>query len=43
MTRVLVIDDEPNLVKGYLEREGFSVVVASDRPPSILRGRWPQT
>ena len=31
--RVLVIDDEPpivNLVRGYLEREGWSVLIASD-------------
>ncbi len=33
MTTVLVVDDEPNLVelvRGYLEREGFSVLSAAD-------------
>jgi len=35
LTTVLVVDDEPNLVdlvRGYLEREGFVVATASDGP-----------
>ena len=38
MTNVLVVDDEPNLVdlvKGYLEREGFEVRAASDGPTAV--------
>jgi len=38
MTNVLVVDDEPNLVdlvKGYLEREGFEVSAASDGPTAV--------
>jgi two-component system alkaline phosphatase synthesis response regulator PhoP len=42
MTTVLVVDDEPNLidlVKGYLEREGFVVVTASDGPSAVDAAR----
>jgi two-component system, OmpR family, alkaline phosphatase synthesis response regulator PhoP len=38
MTKVLIVDDEPNLVdlvKGYLEREGFAVLVAADGPSAV--------
>jgi DNA-binding response OmpR family regulator len=38
VTKVLVVDDEPNLVdlvKGYLEHEGFDVVVATDGPSAV--------
>ena len=38
MTHVLVVDDEQNLVelvRGYLEREGFSVSSAQDGPSAI--------
>src|SRR5256712_573130 len=38
MTTILVVDDEPNLVdlvKGYLEREGFEVSAASDGPSAV--------
>ena len=37
-TRILVVDDEPNLVhlvRGYLEREGYEVVVAVDGPTGV--------
>jgi DNA-binding response OmpR family regulator len=36
--RVLVVDDEPpivDLVKGYLEREGYAVAAASDGPSAV--------
>ena len=42
MTSVLVVDDEPNLVdlvKGYLEREGYAVHFASDGPSAVDRAR----
>ena len=35
MTHVLVVDDEQNLldlVQSYLQREGFTVTVATDGP-----------
>lgn len=38
MTRVLVVDDEPpiiELVRGYLEREGWEVTAASDGPAAL--------
>ncbi len=38
MTHALVVDDEQNLVdlvKSYLEREGFTVAVAADGPSAI--------
>ena len=38
MTTVLVVDDEPNLIElvcGYLNREGFSVVTAGDGPAAL--------
>src|SRR5947209_6622217 len=38
MTTVLVVDDEANLVdlvKGYLEREGFVVATAADGPGAV--------
>ena len=37
-TRVLVVDDEPpivELVRGYLEREGYEVLTASDGPRGL--------
>src|SRR5438876_996259 len=42
MTSVLVVDDEANLVdlvKGYLEHEGYAVSVASDGPSAVERAR----
>ena len=42
MTRVLVVDDEPpivELVRGYLVREGWEVVVASDGPDALAVAR----
>jgi DNA-binding response OmpR family regulator len=42
MTHVLVVDDEENLVellRGYLEREGFSVSAASDGPSALEAAR----
>jgi len=42
MTTVLVVDDEANLldlVKGYLEREGFVVATASDGPSAVDAAR----
>ena len=41
-TRVLVVDDEPNIVdvvRGYLEREGFIVEAAFDGPGALERAR----
>jgi DNA-binding response OmpR family regulator len=38
MTHILVVDDEPNLVdlvRGYLEREGFTVSMAGDGPAAV--------
>ncbi len=38
MTKVLIVDDEPNLIdliKGYLDREGFDVLVAGDGPAAV--------
>lgn len=38
MTRVLIVDDEKNLVdlvRGYLEREGFSISAAFDGPSAV--------
>ena len=38
MTSVLIVDDEPNLVelvRGYLEREGFRVQTAADGPAAL--------
>src|SRR6266581_8470535 len=38
MTKVLVVDDEANLVdlvRGYLEREGFVVATAADGPAAV--------
>jgi len=40
--RVLVVDDEPpivELVRGYLEREGFAIDTASDGPSALDRAR----
>ncbi len=40
--RVLVVDDEPplvDLVRGYLERDGFSVASASDGPSAVRLAR----
>src|SRR5512141_721878 len=40
--RVLVVDDEPpivNLVRGYLEREGWSVSIAGDGPEGLALAR----
>ena len=42
MTTVLVVDDEANLVdlvKGYLEREGYVVATASDGPTAVDTAR----
>ena len=42
MTTVLVVDDEPNLVdlvKGYLQQEGFEVAVATDAPSAVESAR----
>jgi two-component system alkaline phosphatase synthesis response regulator PhoP len=42
MTSVLVVDDETNLVdlvKGYLEHEGYAVSVAADGPSAVERAR----
>jgi len=42
VTKVLVVDDEPNLVelvKGYLEHEGFDVVLAMDGPSAVDSAR----
>jgi DNA-binding response OmpR family regulator len=42
MTTVLIVDDEANLVelvKGYLEREGFGVVTACDGPSGVDAAR----
>src|ERR1051325_6536432 len=42
MTTVLVVDDETNLVelvKGYLEREGFVVAAAFDGPTAVDAAR----
>jgi DNA-binding response OmpR family regulator len=46
MVRVLIVDDELNLVdlaKGYLEREGFEVLVARDGPSAVdmTRAHYP--
>ncbi len=41
-TRILVVDDEPpivELVRGYLNREGWTVDVAIDGPTAIERAR----
>ncbi|MHB1006031.1 MAG: response regulator [Chloroflexota bacterium] len=41
-TRILVVDDETNLValvKGYLEREGFAVSTAGDGPSALRLAR----
>jgi DNA-binding response OmpR family regulator len=38
MTRILVVDDEPpivELVRGYLERDGYEVVTAADGPTAV--------
>lgn len=38
MSTILVVDDEPNLielVRGYLEREGFAVLTAADGPAAV--------
>jgi len=43
--RVLVVDDEPpivDLVRGYLEREGWSVLTASDGPAGLEVARREQ-
>ncbi|HLZ28608.1 MAG TPA: response regulator transcription factor, partial [Chloroflexota bacterium] len=42
MTTVLVVDDEANLVdllRGYLEREGFVIATASDGPTAVDTAR----
>ena len=43
MTTVLIVDDEANLVelvKGYLEREGFAVATAADGPSGVDAARF---
>lgn len=45
MTRILIVDDEPNLVElldGYLRQEGYDVVVAADGPEAVRRARETQ-
>ena len=45
MTRILVVDDETNLVElitGYLEREGYEVVTAGDGPSAVSLARSAQ-
>ena len=45
MTRILVVDDEPNLVellRGYLEHEGYDVAVAGDGPSGVRRAQQTQ-
>jgi DNA-binding response OmpR family regulator len=45
MTRILVVDDEPNLVellRGYLEHEGYEVVVAGDGPTGVRSAQQTQ-
>ena len=40
--RILVVDDEPpivDLVRGYLERDGYEVLVAPDGPTAIESAR----
>ncbi len=40
--RILVVDDEPpivELVRGYLEREGWEVLLAQDGPTAVERAR----
>src|SRR5258708_26405189 len=42
MTRILVVDDEPNLIellRGYLQQEGYDVVVAGDGPARVPRAQ----
>ena len=42
VTKVLVVDDESNLVdlvKGYLDHEGFQVMVATDGPSAVETAR----
>lgn len=42
MTRVLVVEDEPPIVRvlvGYLEREGFEVIVAEDGETAVEAAR----
>ena len=42
MTRILIVDDEPNLVellRGYLRAEGYDIVVASDGPTGVRCAR----
>jgi two-component system, OmpR family, alkaline phosphatase synthesis response regulator PhoP len=42
MTHILIVDDEQNLldlVRGYLEREGFSVSAAHDGPSAVEAAR----
>jgi DNA-binding response OmpR family regulator len=42
VTRVLVVDDEPpiiELVRGYLEREGWEVASAADGPAALAAAR----
>lgn len=38
MTRILIVDDEPNLVEllsGYLSREGYEITTAGDGPTAL--------
>lgn len=42
MTRILIVDDEPNLVellRGYFSREGYDVATAADGPDALERAR----
>lgn len=42
MTRILIVDDEPNLVEllvGYLSREGYAIATAGDGPTAVEAAR----
>lgn len=42
MTRILIVDDEPNLVEllqGYLRQEGYEVAVAANGPTAVRRAQ----
>jgi two-component system, OmpR family, alkaline phosphatase synthesis response regulator PhoP len=42
MTRILIVDDEPNLVellRGYLRAEGYDIIVAGDGPTGVRYAR----
>ncbi|HZC07323.1 MAG TPA: response regulator transcription factor [Ktedonobacterales bacterium] len=42
MTRILIVDDEPNLIEllaGYLSREGYEIITADDGPRAVELAR----